>query len=300
MLDTIRVKVFGEWAPRSLEGWVCNDRCHFLQDDGTMRPSVLYTHEETGLRIGGNEAPSWLECSLPRVLYLNNGRLLDTPGSVVQAWGATKELAANVIDLESTGDPSRVDLVWQFRTNAREVLLAMNGARHPKIRSTPVTFFAETCEWASKAMGLTLRAYDKNLEVNGAPGDVLRCESQMRGKALKAVLASVQSFPFIRWEEAWAAYRKQWSVLPAFRFRDPSLPSPGIAGFLACLDASGAQLYGMPAAEFYLQGKTARHQRRLRNQMSEAAVQELLEFDPAKAFPVEGPPEPVHVEQDAA
>lgn len=291
MIDTVRFHTGGSWRDSfTPSGWSITTNEKDI--DGRKDRSRFCFHEDTGLRVTGSPAgPSLVECSLPRILHGSNGRLIRDPHDLQQAVAKVLDMVSKVVESPDAGKLTRLDTVWQFKGDPASWITSLGCARHPSIRSEPQHFFGQSVSWVGTTM--CLRIYDKRQETFGKPGDVVRVESQVRGKTLKQLQPVVgSSLAQLQWDGCWKVLRAVVTELPAFKIRDTSRPL-SLAGFLAYLQVNKVMVGDQHAEDAYLLARSTRQQRRLRAMMSTASREELITVDPAALFPEVGPPEVV-------
>ena len=157
---------------------------------------------------------------------------------------------------------TRVDLVWQFRGDTADFILAHRNARHPRIHRGP-TFF-EQRSMAFKGSEMRMAFYDKRLQQFKKKGDVVRVEVQLKGAILMELLGNGNRVTKLDFTACYQAYRK---VLMGF------VPSPitkvaSIGEFLAVGEREGWYANGIPAFDFYIRSHSARQVSRLRKEMA--------------------------------
>lgn len=194
MIDTVRYVESRTYScPLSLRLATCGGRVFlpgFKVVPAAGLDSFLIIHKKTKLRAKFcAKILAWVEVSLPKVLFDNNGKLLSSQSDIRNAFRRVD----GILNSFSTSGRSgrifrRVDLVWQF---SGEPVLYANAHRncfHPMIRKPVVDYGNNGLAW--KGSQVTIRMYDKLLEQTKKTGDVVRVEVQLRGKKLRQVLAN--------------------------------------------------------------------------------------------------------------
>lgn len=293
MLDTIRLRLnvppwfspvegdSGNWKYRS-------DVCNNLVEPvgGAVPVRYFFQHKETGLRVISDYGGRWaLECSLPRVLFGTNGRLIVTDGQKAEAvramLGLLNEIGNGHLEPQRV---DRLDVVWQFRVSPAQFCESYRTATHPHCRRFRAEYSTGGLSWVGKQE--VVRAYDKELEQRGTEGGVLRVEVQARGDV-------VERFSWRRWSDFqrydvlrhYVAYRAEVLALSG-QGRDVC-PSGGLTPIqvLACEAVQGNRR----AVDLYLKGKGRRTRyyfRRVVEQMRrEMGVVDLADMLPATELP---------------
>lgn len=135
---------------------------------------------------GHNNVIELVQASVPHCLHGSNGTLIRTP----------EDLKAGLAEVDALLDPIsipeepliehvRLDLVLHFRGNAQKFFNAHRHARHPAIRNETVVYDGSGI--VLPGVKATIRMYDKQLQMTGKPGDVLRLEIQLRKPKLNEV-----------------------------------------------------------------------------------------------------------------
>lgn len=274
MIDTVRFKVqLSPKSPADIQaktGWkvsVSTGRETWFSDGGhlALQDFTIAQHEASGLRAAWKGA-SWLEASvevsLPRALYGSNGQLLQDESDIADALHVVDGLLwelGNPCSFTPDWTPAfipeynRVDLVWHFAGSPASWILAHALGSHPWVRKVPQQYFGETLTFHGKEVGICI--YDKELEQNGKPGNVVRVEVRLKGKRLLTSLGEywqgdksrlhVLSLPFKR---CWQVYR---SACVAFEpTLLPVIPKGRSASpWIAMLISEGATIKGVPLAD---------------------------------------------------
>ena len=284
-LDTVRFDLFpAPWGNEVPRGWrdLQGGRRETRGAEITATAYRILQHEESGLRVGGTPSePEWLEVSLPRLLHETNGILLK-PEEVPAAVERMRGLLADVVPATALSDLTRADLVNHFRFRPEDVIQAMRGLPHPKVRTKGREFFGTGLEWPGSKVHI--RFYDKRAEQDGVPGDIMRLEFQLRGRKHLPAIWDGASFDCATLH---GYYRR---LVLQFEPRKLARPSD-LAGFLAWLDRSGILVEEQRPLEVYLSLKSnAKYRQRLSAKVRAALVPELvLDFNrllPAGGWPV--------------
>jgi hypothetical protein len=191
MIDTINVKVDRPLHAEILQSiedqhGLCdlNDWTFKISPDrdliGRPRTAVWGEHKPTGsIARGHNGVIEWVQTSLPRVLFGDNGRLIRSPEQLVEAQQRFKLILNGISAIRHPlTEYVRVDLVLHFRCNVEKFIAAHRHCRHPLIRK-------ETAEYGVRGLklpgtGVGICFYDKKKEMKIGHGDILRVEVQLK------------------------------------------------------------------------------------------------------------------------
>lgn len=305
MIDTLRFRTHGDI--RNVAGGVLGwERTRISARDAwdtkgepTVSQGELnsFEHPETGVRLLVREGCSvTVEASLPRVLFGCNGRLLRNDSDIAASCVRLAGMLDQVIDplvphlvqteagLHASWRISRIDLVWQFRGVPSQWIVAHASTGHPKVRRTAQQFFSESLLWPGKECAI--RMYDKELEANGTPGEVVRVEYQLRGKECSRTVETA-SMRIPSFSQLWAKYREI-----SLGFQPVRLPNPkrlGVHQLLAILHSEGVTIEGVPILD-WARAFTVSHRGwyRLRNKVKAYRV-EHFRIDWEALVPATGP-----------
>lgn len=187
MIDTIRLLLDASPFERG-PGWTETQSRKVISNDLASVESdvVLAQHEDSGARIGGSLGGStWLEVSLPRLVYGSNDRVLRFE-DITPAIEAARELASQVHRRADVICVTRLDIAGHHPAKAGDAIAAHRTTRHPRIRAQACEWFGESIHWIGRE--LHGRLYDKEKECGRPSGDYFRMEWQMRGSALKSAI----------------------------------------------------------------------------------------------------------------
>lgn len=303
MIDTVKSFTGGAWKAGGAlpDGWRVRESVVVESDDGKRKEVAqrFLTHEETGFRIWGDDrAPLFCECSLPRLVFPHNGFLISEESHLQAARARLYGLASQVVEDFNPYRLTRLDTVWQFRGNPAAWVSALGAARLPFVRKEPRIFFGESVEFVGSR--LVLRVYDKGLEHDGRRGaDVVRLEYQAKSKLLHdkhsaALHWGLTSLESLTVRHAYPWYRGTVTSFPAFKAPPSGL---SISGFLGVLRSEGVKLYGRPAEEVYLLGRSLRQQARLRKAIAAAERSAVVTVDLEELLPPDRLPPVVNLVQ---
>ena len=193
MIDTVRFTIqscpFPELVPA---GWQRSRKRYEDDDSEDWREKTIFQHTRTDLRIGGSDGyASFIEVSLPKLVYPTNGFLLRAH-EVNMAYLAALDLVFEVLDFCVIEKLTRYDLVHHFRGLASDFIASLYGLKHRAVRNKCVAFFDTGIEWPGSQT--RIRLYDKRAEQEKAIGLIQRLEFQLRKKALRQVWSAEQGF----------------------------------------------------------------------------------------------------------
>ncbi len=192
MLDTIRAQV--AW-PLKMNIW---DTWRF-----NLAP---------GLRVWQNRAGTELtavECSLPKLLFGNNGRLLENQPQIEAALTKLREIICKVADVPEVEqwEVWRADLVWNYALPAKRLIAAHYGATIPGIRNAPnLLRGGKELTFTAAKSRLEVVFYDKGRQMSDTR-EVLRVEVRLCGDQRKKFL------PNQEWKDFFALYRVYREIL---------------------------------------------------------------------------------------
>lgn len=238
-----------ERLPRDSEQWICQEK-------------------NSGLRIGGvgRLTATWVEVSLPRLLFGWNGRCIGGQEELDAAWQKLQRyvdlVCTNVVWMKCT----RLDLVWQFTGDPADFVRFHRQARHPFVRKACVEYLNQAIEFPGR--NCRIRIYDKRKEQEGRPGRVVRAEVQLRGDVLRRVIG--ESLPPFDLDQLYCQYRSLFCM-----FRTGEIPDvQSIYEFVAWLQSIGWEYQGLDAVEVATRHKAARTRRRWRTLVANATLRE--------------------------
>lgn len=267
MLDTVRMKTPGKMLrPFARVEWLALLVKPFTSPDGAF----LYA----------------VECSLPRLLWGHNGRLIASQAELAAAWQRLSTVTTSFADVPPLADwlPERLDLVWQFAVpDAGAVIDALSGLRYPDIRSPAIHQAGRCVTWRGGGSRFMVQAYHKSAKAR-QPGEVLRFEVRLRGSELRRL----HGRDWRDFSALYAAYRQLVTRLP-----DAPLPE----GKCGWPEAVGR---GVPV-EFHetvlaFMGQSPRTVRDARQRMRLARASAGRTRRLTDLLPADNPPPPITVE----
>jgi len=139
----------------------------------------------SALRAGANGTHfTWFEVSLPRLLFGDNCRLIDSQAQIDQAFArADKIISEWARPAEGPRRFTRVDLVWHFRANPpQDFLFAHQSCIHPEVKKSFIVIrnhhTVNTIEWRGLAM--RIKMYVKEKKHAKLPRQIVRVEIELR------------------------------------------------------------------------------------------------------------------------
>ena len=268
MIDT--VTIFARWPLR------------------TALPGRRKTGIAPGLRVWADATGATLEraeCSLPRLLFGQNGKVLANQGELAAGLSKLHTELNRVADMPDVDRwrPWRVDMAWNFDFPARPLVLAHAGLRVPGIRSGSTLHpDCHGVSWRGAASRFMVRLYDKGREMR-LPVSVLRAEISLRGEQLNRRLCG----DWRQFSDLWRVYRDIMASIPPVQKPTKADGWPEAVGAESPETRQRilARLGHKPAATF----------RRYRQRVETAAAGLPGGFSWADILPVNGPPSPVEV-----
>lgn len=233
-----------------------------LPDEGNPVNWFVFQQDKSDLRIGGQEGyASWLEVSLPKLLYGSNGKLLRA-SEVATAYDCLLDTAGSIVENPSFSKMTRVDLAHHFQGYAWEMIPSLRGLTHRRVRRKGVEFFGSSLEWPGK--DIRIRLYDKRLEVEKQHGNLMRLEFQVRGKALDGCRDGIWTPD--KGFDVQGCYRAYKGLCGGFDYRPvPRLSS--VVDLLVCLRENKVLVGGMDPVELFLNSKSQRTRYRYESDM---------------------------------
>ncbi len=227
------------------------------------------------------------ECSLARVLFGHNGKVLADQAQLDAALAKLNDVLNSVAEVPSEAEwtPWRLDLVWNFNLQARPLVLAHAALRVPGIQSEGTIFpGGYGVSWRGAKSGFIVTLYDKARKMH-LPSSVLRAEISMRGQQLARRLAGRD------WRDFLALYLTYRGIMAGI----PSIQKPTeAAGWPEAVGQESSEIRRRILAR--LAHKPTGTFRRYRRRTEAAAAQLPESFSWANILPVNGPPLAVHCE----
>ena len=226
------------------------------------------------------------ECSLPKLLFGHNGRVLESQEQLDAALAKLRVVLGSVADVPATSEwePWRVDIAWNFDRPARPLVLAHAALRVAGIQSEGTLHpGCHGVSWRGAKSRFMVKLYDKAKQMR-VPGSVLRAEISLSGKQLARRLHGCEWHDF---SALWQTYRNIMAGFPAIE------RTAKARGWQEAIGAEPLEVRQRILAR--LAHKPSGTFRRYRRRV-EAAAAELPEtFSWGDFLPVDGPPPPVNV-----
>jgi len=270
MLDTLRVR--GAWRLK------------------TALPGRRKVSLKPCVKVWGDSLERVLEmaeCSLPKLLFGHNGRVLENQDQLDAALAKLREVLGTIADVPdiSEWEPWRVDIAWNFDRPVRPLVLAHAALRVRGIqREGTLHPGYDGVSWRGAKSRFMVTFYDKARQMR-VPGSVLRAEVSLRGEQLARRLHGGDWHDF---SALWRTYRNIMASLPAIErtaeargWQEAIGPEPP-----EVRQRILARLAHKPSGTF----------RRYRRRIEAAAAQLPGTFSWADILPVDGPPPPVNVQ----
>lgn len=227
------------------------------------------------------------ECSLPKLLFGHNGRLLESQDQLDAALAKLRVVLGSVADVPaiSEWEPWRVDIVWNFDRLARPLILAHAALRVPGIQHGATLFGGgDGVSWRGAKSNFMVTLYDKARQMR-VPGSVLRAEVSLRRDHLARRLHGGD------WHDFAALWRTYRNIMTGFPAVEGTAEARGWQEAIAAEPPEVRQRV-LARLAHKPQGTFRRYRRRI-----EAAAAQLCEtFSWAHILPVDGPPPPVNVQ----
>ena len=164
----------------------------------------IFQHQQTDLRAEFVGRKTYVQVSLPRLLFKHNGRLITKQRQIDQAMKAADLLLTQIADRRVSIPGTkfvRVDLAWQIKGKIQDFIAAHQPITHPEIHGLPSIWQGESILWKGKEMSILF--YDKFAEMRKKRNhlskipekarDIVRIEIRLRGSKLSALLGKGKS-----------------------------------------------------------------------------------------------------------
>jgi hypothetical protein len=228
-----------------------------------------------------------VECSLPKLLFGHNGRLIATQEELNRALTMLGAEVAKIAEVPDLADwvPSRGDLVWQIGgLNAGKVVDVLAGFRFPGIQKPAMHVAGQSSIWRGGHSRFVVSAYDKAKQLR-VPGDVLRVEVRLCGRVLRDRLEG----------RDWRSFADLYAI---YREVILSLPNVPKASTEHSLLTAVTKVAGPEVAEqvLLLMNRRSETIRKYRREIHIAAADLPSKLVWAEIFPPAAPPAPVSIE----
>jgi hypothetical protein len=226
------------------------------------------------------------EAELPKLLWGHNGRLITNQEDLDASLELLRSSLQKYVEF-SSWQFVRIDLCWQFNTDAKAVILAHQWTCLPGIRKRPTVFDGgKQISWRGGRSRVVLKMYQKSSSPIGESKTVLRVELTLAGAGLRCRINP--SVP-LRFDTLWKAFRGELIKLPAPRV--PERRKHSFAEIIAAL-APECQKMGLL---IYQAGRTAQSVSNFEKQVGTACLQRIV-WDWGTKLPSDHPPIAVHVD----
>ena len=271
MLDTVRF--VGKWAVRR----------PFFPDRRVrldIAPCVSVRADPWGNSL------VWAECSLPRLLFGYNGRLIETQGQIDDALAKLHTKLATVADVPDVREWHcwRADMAWNLDKPASALILAHSCASVPGIHGAGTLWKGgQGVSWCGAKSRFVVTLYDKARKMR-VPGSVLRAEVSLRGEHFR------RHFQATEWSDFNALYAVYRRILAGI----PTIDAPAkAADWQEAVGAESRETRMRILARLAHKSRTTynNYQRRI----EAAAAQLPSTFSWATILPPDSPPPAVHV-----
>jgi hypothetical protein len=228
-----------------------------------------------------------VECSLPKLVFGHNGRLIGDQGELDRAMEQLREAVAKVADVPDSGVwvPSRCDLVWQLGgMEAGKVIDVLAGFRFPGIQKPAMHVAGQSVAWRGAKSRFMVSAYDKAKQLR-VEGDVLRIEVRLCGKVFRKRLG----------HRDWRNFADLYAVYREVILSLPTLPKASTEHSMltALTMCSGPEMAEQVVMVITRNKETIRKYRR-EIRLAQAKLPSSLVW--ADIFPAAAPPAPVSIE----
>jgi hypothetical protein len=228
-----------------------------------------------------------VECSLPKLVYGHNGRLIVDQEELDRAMERLRKEVSKVAEVPDLDEwvPNRCDLVWQLGgMEAGKIIDVLAGFQFPRIQKPPMHVAGQSVAWRGANSRFVVSAYDKARQLR-VDGDVLRIEVRLCGHHLRERLG----------QRDWRSFADLYAVYRKVIMKLPTLPKASTEhSMLTALTlCSGPELAGRVVMVITRNKETIRKYRR---EISRAHARLPSKLVWAEIFPEVTPPAPVSIE----
>lgn len=226
------------------------------------------------------------EAELPKLLWGHNGRLITSQGELDASLELLRSSLQKYVEF-SSWQFVRVDLCWQFNTDAKAVILAHQWTCLPGIRKRPTVFDGgKQISWRGGRSRVVLKMYQKSSSSTGESKTVLRVELTLAGAGLRCRINPIVP---LRFDALWKAFRDELIKLPA-----PRVPERRKHSFAEIIAALAPECRKM-ALLVYRAGRTAQSVSNFEKHVGMACLQQIV-WNWETELPADHPPTAVHVD----
>ncbi len=267
MVDTVKVKFIGR----------------LLVTVPHRRPFAL----PNGVRFWHDgEGNCKAEVELPKLLWGHNGHLLSNQAELDRSIAKFRETVASVVEF-TTWQWVLVDLCWQFRARATDVIRAHQWLPFAGIRSLPSLICGgKEISWRGAGSRRALKMYDKNPKSRDEADGVLRVELRLGGAKLREKIDVDAKLDFAALYDIFRA--------EVVKLASVTLPEPRKHSFAELAAGLPLEVRSQFLLD-YRQGKTTRAARGFERKVGSADLRRIG-WNWNDKLPVGHPPEVVNTE----
>jgi hypothetical protein len=227
------------------------------------------------------------ECSLPKLLFGHNGRLIEDQAQIEEALQKLFSVltTAAVMPPVKLWKVWRADMAYNFALPARAIIVGHSHLRVPGINSPPGTWGEQSVAWTGGQSRFAVKFYDKAREI-GSTGSVLRVEISLCGEKLSKYLPAAN----------WRNFQSLWSVYRNVLASIPPIQKPlETGGWQEALGREAPEIQSRIMASLMHKNEKTRRTYWQRITASSSAEHLATPFSWSKLLSPDGPPSPIHV-----
>ena len=229
-----------------------------------------------------------LQNELPKLLWGHNGHLLSNQADLDRSIAIFHETVASVVEF-TTWQWVLVDLCWQFRARASDVIRAHQWLPFAGIRSLPSLICGgKEISWRGAGSRRALKMYDKNPRSRDEADGVLRVELRLGGAKLREKIDVDAGLDF---DALYQIFRAE-----VVKLAPVTLPEPRKHTFAELAAGLPLEIRSQFLLD-YRQGKTTRTARGFERNVSSACLRRIG-WDCNDKLPVNHLPELVNTESN--
>lgn len=226
------------------------------------------------------------DVELPKLLWGHNGRLLADQAELDRSIALFRESLASVVEFESW-QWVLVDLCWQFRARAADVIRAHQWSHFAGIRNLPSLICGgKEISWRGAKSRRALKMYDKNPRGRGEADGVLRVELRLAGPKLRE---KIDVHSVLDFDAFYQIFRTE-----VVKLAPVTLPEPRKHSFADLVAGLPAEIRSQFLLD-YRQCKTARAVRGFERKVGSACLRRIG-WNWSEKLPVDHPPELINIE----
>lgn len=223
------------------------------------------------------------EAELPKLLWGHNGRVLANQSELDEAITKFRAILLPKVKLDSW-QWVFIDLFWQFRARAADIIFAHQWLRFPGVRSLPSLLYGgKEISW--RGSRITLKFYDKARHLGRGQG-ILRVELRLAGAQLRQRIDEKAPLNFL---ELWRVFRGELLKLAPVEL--PEARRHSFAEVVASLSPENQSA----AILIYQQVRTPRAASSFKQSVSNAHLRRI-KWAWNDQLPTDSPPPAVNVE----